>query len=63
MGKIDAATLASYGNTVYVRYVLQTLGEEQTTLQEKEFGSQYISSVWHAIRLLISMSSLIFCVS
>ncbi len=40
MGKIDAATLASYGNTVYVRYVLQTLGEEQTTLQEKEFGQK-----------------------
>lgn len=40
MGKIDAATLASYGNTVYVRYVLQSLGEEQTTIQEKEFGSK-----------------------
>ena len=40
MGKIDAATLASYGNTVYVRYVLQTLGEEQTTIQEKEFGQK-----------------------
>ena len=36
MGKIDAATLASYGNTVYVRYVLQTLGEEQTTLHSGE---------------------------
>lgn len=40
MGKIDAATLASYGNTVYVRYVLQTLGEAQTTIQEKEFGQK-----------------------
>lgn len=57
MGKIDAATLASYGNTVYVRYVLQTLGEEQTTLQEKEFGKNrdvfYCGSSARKIKMLL----------
>lgn len=56
MGKIDAATLASYGNTVYVRYVLQTLGEEQTTIQEKEFGQNrdvfYCGSSARKIKML-----------
>ena len=38
MGKIDAATLASYGNTVYVRYVLQTFGRNKRRFRRKNSG-------------------------
>ncbi len=40
MDKIDADSLATYGTTVYVRYVLQFWGEEQEVIQEKVFGSE-----------------------